>query len=285
MMRHDLRFGARMLRKSPGFTLTVVITLGLGIGLNSAIFSMVSGILFRDPPIPHPDRVVVVTFLDPAKGSDQNPASALEFSTLREGHVFKAIAAASYDDVAMTGQGEPERTTVARVTPNYFELSAVAARLGRTFTPTEDASTQQSSAVISYELWQGRFGGDSGVIGKTMTLAQQTYTVVGVMPAEFQIASVPCAVWTPASLVAQSLRPDTSNDRSLHVVARLRDGVSIQEAQAQTATILRHLEQNNPADKGRTPRLIGLREALVEPAVRTATVRVCRQRGVRRCST
>ena len=116
-MRQDLRFGARMLRKSPGFTLTVVITLGLGIGLNSAIFSMVSGILFREPPIPHPDRVVVVTFLDPAKGSDQNPASALEFSTLREGHVFKAIAAASYDDVAMTGQGEPERTTVARVTP------------------------------------------------------------------------------------------------------------------------------------------------------------------------
>jgi len=273
MMRQDLRFGARMLRKSPGFTLTVVITLGLGIGLNSAIFSMVSGILFRQPPIPHPDRVVVVTFLNPARGSDQNPASALEFSTLcQEGHVFKAIAAASYEELAMTGQGEPERATVARVTPNYFELFAVAARLGRTFTPTDDPSTQQSSAVISYELWQGRFGGDSGVIGKTITLAQQAYTVVGVMPAEFQIASVPSAAWTATSFVAQSLSPDKRDERSLDVVARLRDDVGIPEAQAQAATILRALEQDRPADKGWTPRLVGLREALVEPNVRTAII-------------
>src|SRR2546427_2345950 len=271
MMRQDLRFGARMLRKSPAFTLTVVITLGLGIGLNSAIFSMVRGILFREPPVPHSDTVVVVTFANPAKGSDQNLASALEFSKLRhEGHAFKAIAAASYEDAAMTGPGEPERTTIAQVTPNYFELLAVAARLGRTFTPSADASTQQSNAVISYDLWQGRFGGDSGIIGKTMTLAGQTYTVIGVMPAEFQIASVPCAVWTPTSFVAQSLRPDERDDRSLHVVARLRDGVSNQEAQAQTAAILRPLEQDNPADKGWTPRLLGLKEALVEPQVRTA---------------
>jgi putative ABC transport system permease protein len=271
MMRHDLRIGARMLRKSPGFTLTVVITLGLGIGLNSAIFSMVSGILFREPPVQHPDRVVVVTFANPATGSDRNPASALEFSTLRhEGHVFKAVAAAAYEDVAMTGQGEPERTTIAQVTPNYFDLLAVAARLGSTFAPSEDASTQQSNAVISYELWQGRFGGDSDVIGKTVTLAQQTYTVIGVMPAEFQIASVPCAVWTPTSFVAQSLRPDKRDDRSLNVVARLQDGVSIQEAQAQTAAVLRPLEQDNPADEGWTPKLLGLKEALVEPQVRTA---------------
>jgi hypothetical protein len=156
------------------------------------------------------------------------------------------------------------------VTPNYFDLLVVAARLGSTFTPSEDASTRQSNAVISYDLWQGRFGGDSEVIGKIMTLAQQTYTVIGVMPAKFQIASVPCAVWTPTSFVAQSLRPDKRDDRSLNVVARFRDGVSIQEAQAQTAAILRPLEQDNPADKGWTPRLLGLREALVEPQVRTA---------------
>src|SRR6266704_1729387 len=273
MMRPDLRFGARMLRKSPGFTSIVVITLGLGIGLNSAIFSMVSGLLLREPPVAHPDRVVVVTFENLEKGSDEDPASALEFATLRqESQVFQAVAAASYDDVAMTGQGEPERTTTAQVTPNYFELLGVAPRLGSTFTPREEAIAQQSSAVISYELWQRRFGGDAGVIGETVTLSQQTYTVIGVMPAEFQIASVPCAVWTPTSFLAQSLRPDTRDDRRLSVVARLRDGVSIQEAQARTATILRHLEQDDPADKGWTPRLSGLREALVEPGVRTAIV-------------
>src|SRR3989454_10692412 len=108
LMRQDLRFGARMLRKSPGVTLTVVITLGLGIGLNSAIFSMVSGVLFREPPVQHPDRVVVGTFANPATGSDRNPASALEFSTLRhEGHVFKAVAAASYGGAAIAGPGGP----------------------------------------------------------------------------------------------------------------------------------------------------------------------------------
>ena len=267
----DLRFGARILRKSPGFTSIVVITLGLGIGLNSAIFSMVSGLLLREPPVPHPDRVVVVTFANLEKGWDESPASALEFATLsHESQVFETVAAAAYDDVAMTGQGEPERTTTAHVTPNYFELLAVAARLGSTFTPREEAIAHQSSAVISYELWQRRFGGDAGVIGKTITLSQQTYTVIGVMPAEFQVASVPCAVWTPTSFVAQSLRPDKRDDRRLNVVARLRDGVSIPEAQARTATILRHLEQDDPADRGWTPRLSGLREALVEPGVRTA---------------
>jgi putative ABC transport system permease protein len=273
MAWQDLRFGTRMLRKSPGFTLTVVITLGLGIGLNSAIFSMVSGILFRQPPVRNPERIVVVTFANPAKGSDQNPASALEYSTLtHEGHAFTEVAAASYDEVAMTGRGEPERVTTAQVTANYFDLFAAPPRLGRTFTTAEDATRQPSDAVIGYDLWQRRFGGDAGIVGKTITLAQQTYSVIGVMPAEFQSASGPCAVWTPTSFVAQSLRPDKRDDRNLNVVARLRDGVSIREAQVETATILRHLEQDHPGDKGWTPRLVGLREALVEPGVRTAII-------------
>jgi len=272
-MMRDLRFGARMLRKRPAFALTVVTTLGLGIGLNSAIFSIVNGVLFRQPPVRSPERVVVVTFENPATGSNQSQASALEFMTFRhEGDVFKEIAAASYDDVAMTGQGEPQRISTAQVTPNYFELFAVPARLGRTFTTSEDAPGQQSEAVISYDLWQGRFGGDSGIIGRTMTLAQRPYTVVGVMPAEFQFAFVPCAIWTPASFGPQSLGQDKRDDRTLSVVARLRDGVTIREAQAQATTIIRRLEQDNPTNKDWTARLVVLKEALVEPGVRAAII-------------
>src|SRR6267378_1569537 len=269
----DVRYSLRVLRKSPAFGLTVIITLCLGIGLNTAIFSMVSGILLRDPPVKDAEHIVAVTLANPEQGSDRNPVSAAEFSALREqGQFFKEIAAASYEDLVMTGQGEPERVTTAQVTPNYFELLAVSARVGRTFTAGENVAKQKFDAVISYDFWQGRFGGDPGIIGKPFTLAQQAYTVIGVMPAEFKYASMPCAVWIPESFVTQSLRQDRHHVRNLNVLVRLIDGVSIHEAQAQAATILQHLEQDSLADKGWAPRLVGLREILVEPNVRTAVL-------------
>jgi len=209
MIWQDVRFAIRLLLKSPVFSLTVIITLGLGIGLNSAIFSVVSGILLRDPPVKAPEHIVVVTMANSEQGSDRNPVSASEFSVLREqGHFFKEIAAASYDDLVMTGRGEPERVTAAHVTPNYFELLAVPARIGRTFAPGDEVAKQKFDAVISYDFWQGRFGGDYGIIGKTLILAQQNYTVIGVMPAEFKYAFMPCAVWIPESFVTQSLLQD-----------------------------------------------------------------------------
>jgi len=273
MLWQDLRFGARMLRKSPGFTLTVIVTLSLAIGLNSAIFSLVSGMLLREPPVKNAARVVVVTLENAEKGEERGPASALEFAALREqGRIFKEIAGASYQDLALTERGEPERITAAQVSPNYFDVFEMSAQLGRTFPSGERLAQQKFDAVISYNLWQRRFGGDSLVIGKTLTLAQQNYTVVAVMPAAFHYAYMPCDVWTPESFVTQSLRPDQREVRNLHVLARLTDGVSLQEAQAQTATIIKQLEQSNLADKGWIPRLIGLREALVEPNVRTAVL-------------
>ena len=273
MIWQDVRFAIRLLLKSPVFSLTVIITLGLGIGLNSAIFSVVSGILLRDPPVKAPEHIVVVTMANSEQGSDRNPVSASEFSVLREqGHFFKEIAAASYDDLVMTGRGEPERVTAAHVTPNYFELLAVPARIGRTFAPGDEVAKQKFDAVISYDFWQGRFGGDYGIIGKTLILAQQNYTVIGVMPAEFKYAFMPCAVWIPESFVTQSLLQDQHHVRNLNVLVRLIDGVSLHEARAQAATILQQLEQDSLADKGWAPRLMGLKETLVEPGVRTAVL-------------
>jgi putative ABC transport system permease protein len=273
MLWQDLRFAARMLRKSPGFTLTVVVTLSLGIGLNSAIFSLVSGILLREPRIKNAARVVAVTLENAEKGAERSPASAPEFAALREqGRVFKEIAGASYQDLVLTGRGEPERITTAQVSPNYFDVFEMSAQFGRTFTSGETLAEQKFDAVISYNLWERRFSRDSGIVGKTLTLAQHNYTVIGVMPAEFNYAYMPCDVWTPESFVTQFLRPDQPEVRNLNVSARLADGVSLQEAQAQTATIIKQLEQSNLADKGWIPRLIGLREVLVEPNVRTAVL-------------
>src|SRR5437660_429937 len=269
----DLRYGLRALRKTPAFSLTVIITLCLGIGLNSAIFSMVSSILLRDPPVKDPEHIVVITLANPEKGSDRNAVSASEFSALREqGSFFTEIAAASYDDLVMTEQGQPELITTAQATPNYFELLGVPARVGRTFTTGENVAKQKSDAVISYDLWQGRFGGDPGIIGTPLTLAQQTYTVIGVMPAEFKYSFLPCAVWIPESFVTRSLLQDQRHVRNLNVLARLRNGTSLREAQAQAATILQRFEQDSLADKGWTPRFVGLREILLEPNVRTAVL-------------
>src|SRR6266581_5107403 len=269
----DLRYGLRALRKTPAFSLTVIITLCLGIGLNSAIFSMVTGILLRDPPVKEPEHIVVITWANPEKGSDRNPISASEFSALREqGHFFTEIAAASYEDLVMTRGGQPELITTAQATPNYFELLGVPALVGRTFTTGENVAKQKSDAVISYDLWQGRFGGDPGIIGTPLTLAQQTYTVIGVMPAEFKYSFLPCAVWIPESFVTRSLLQDQRHVRNLNVLARLMNGTSLHEAQAQAATILQRFEQNSLADKGWTPRFVGLREILVEPHVRTAVL-------------
>jgi predicted permease len=273
MLWQDFRFGARMLGKSPGFAFTIIFTLSLGIGLNSAIFSLVDGILLREPAVKNAAGVVVVTLEHAEKGEERSPASALEFAALREpGHVFQEIAAASYHELVLTGRGEPERVTVAQVTPNYFQLLGATARFGRTFTPSESVEKQKFEAVINYDLWQGRFGADSAIVGQTVTIAQQNYTVIGVMPAEFNYAYTPCDVWTPESFVTQSLRLDQRDTRNVNVLARLMDGVSVQEAQAQTAATIQQLEQNNPADKGWIPRLIGLREILVEPNVRRAVL-------------
>jgi putative ABC transport system permease protein len=269
----ELRFAARMLRGSPAFALTVIFTLSLGIGLNSTIFSMVSGILLRNPPVKDPGQLVAVTLVNAEQGTARNPVSATEFSVLREqGHFFKEIAAASYEDLVLTGRGEPQRITTAQVTANYFEVFGVPPRLGRTFVPGESMGKQGFDAVISYDLWQERFGADPGILGKTLTLAQRNYTVIGVMPAEFRYAYMPCAAWIPETFVRQALRPDQRDVRNLNVLAKLTDGVNIREAQAQAATIIQHLEQDNLADRGWNARLVGLKEILVEPNVRTAVL-------------
>ena len=151
----DLRYGLRMLRKNPGFASTVILTLGLGIGLNSAIFTVASGFLLREPPVKDPPNAVMLTMVNPAESSDRNPVTPTEFSALRgQVHSFEGMAAVLIENLPLIGRGDPESVTVARVTSNYFALLGVPAHVGRTFVPGEGPAKQQFNVIISSDLWQ-----------------------------------------------------------------------------------------------------------------------------------
>ena|SRR5690348_3723828 len=265
----DLRYGLRMLRKKPGFASTVILTLGLGIGMNSAIFTVANGFLLREPPITDPHRVVMVTMADPSNGRQRDAATPAEFVVLRQdSHLFAETAALQLENLPLTGHGDPENVTVARVTPNYFALLGVPASLGRTFRPDTSQVDQKVNAIIGYDLWQRRFNADPGIIGRTLTLAGQIYTVIGVMPEQFKYAFVPCAVWIPGSFNAQPLNSGHSETRDLNIFGRLGTGATLRNAQVQTDTIIQRLAHDTPAEKGWVAHVLTLQDALVGEGTR-----------------
>ncbi len=269
----DLRYAVRMLRKNPGFASTVILTLGLGIGLNSAIFTVASGFLLREPPVKDPPNVVMLTMVKPTESWDRNPVTPTEFSALR-GQVpsFEDMAAVLIENLPLIGRGDPESVTVARVTSNYFALLGVPAHLGRTFVPGEGPATQQFNVIISSDLWQRKFNADPAIVGKTVTLGGQIYTVVGIMPEQFKYALMPCAIWIPDSFDAQTLGSAQREDRNLYVFARLKSGVTLREAQVQTNAILERLAHDSPVDRGWVANVMTLQAALVEEGTRTAVL-------------
>lgn len=269
----DLRLGLRMLRKNPGFTSTVILTLGLGIGMNSAIFTVANGFLLREPPVTDPPTVVMVTMANPLKGRQRDQATPTEFLALqRESQLFEGIAALQLDNLPLTGRGDPQSVTVARVTPNYFALLGAPARMGRVFSPDMSQAEQKFNAIISFDLWRRTFDADPGIIGKTLTLAGQIYTVIGIMPDEFKYAFVPCAVWLPDSFNAQPLSSGQSEKRDLNIFARLRTGHTLRDVQVQTNGIIERLAHNNSTDKGWVAHVLTLRDTLVEDSNGTAVL-------------
>jgi predicted permease len=269
----DLRYGLRMLRKNPGFASTVILTLGLGIGLNSAIFTVASGFLLRVPPVKDPLNVVMLTMVNPAESWDRNPVTRTEFSALRgRVHSFEGMAAVLIENLPLIGRGDPESVTVARVTSNYFALIGVPAHLGRTFVPGEGPATQQFNAIISSDLWQRKFNADPAIVGKTVTVAGKIYTVIGIMPEQFKYAFMPCAIWILDSFDAQSLGSAQREDRNLNVFARLKTDMTLREAQVETNAILERLAHDSPADRGWVANVMTLQAALVEEGTRTAVL-------------
>jgi len=261
MLFHDLRYAVRGLFKNPGFTIAAVLTLALGIAVNATMFSLVSAFLLRRPPVRDPERVAVVSAVNPAPAfhADASSVSAPNYLGWREAnHVFEDMAAADeYRTVSLTAQGhsaaaeQPEALRSAAVSPNYFSVLGVAPQFGRPFEAGEDQPGRDHVVILSYELWDRRFGADRSLIGRTLRLNRENYTVIGVMPESFRLLGFTPQLWTPLVLTATDQTAVAHKDRSLHLFARLKAGATVEHARAEFVTLARRAEQNFPeAEKG-----------------------------------
>jgi putative ABC transport system permease protein len=265
----DVRYGARLLAGHKGFTAVAVLTLGLGIGANTAIFSVVNELLLNPLPYPGAERIVMLWEISP-EGTHQNPTSAANFRSWREqGTVFESMAAFTDRRFNLTGGGgEPEEVPVQLATPELFRVLGVKPVLGRALKPEDALPDAPDVAVLSHDFWLRRFGGDRGIVGRPIMLNGSPSTVVGVLPPGFQwhlrqISNVtrPPEIWVALTLPAEE---PYSRGRSLSAVARLKPGASITQAEAGMKTIHARLEQDSPKyNKGTRAEVIPLREQFV----------------------
>ena len=242
---NDLRYAIRLQRKNPGFTIVAVIALALGIGANTAIFSVVNTVLLRPLPYKDPERLVMVWEEATKAGYPQDTPAAANFVDWRtQNQTFEGMAAITDDSFNLTGTGDPERLEGQRVSTDLFPLFGVEPQIGRVFTAAEDQPGNERVVLLSYGLWQRRFGGDAGIVGKTLQLNGAGYTVVGVMPARFQFPTPDDEVWVPVAFTQEDAA--NRNRHYLRVVGRLKPGVSLAQAQADMSTIATRLQQQYP---------------------------------------
>ncbi len=239
----DARYSLRVLVKEPGFTLLAIVTLALGIGATTAIFTVVDSVLLRPLPYADADRLVVALH-GPEASAPVSPADFLDYR--REASGFDGLAAAQAWGVTLGGGDRPERIAALRVSADLLDLLGVPALLGRTFLAGEDQRGREAVVVLGYGLWQRRFGGDRSIVGRSVTIDGAPSTVVGVMPASFRFApfwQTRAELWAPLPL---SDRTGDRDGRSLRVFGRLKRGVSVAQAQQELAAIAARLEREHP---------------------------------------
>jgi putative ABC transport system permease protein len=260
----DIRYGVRGLLKRPGFTAIALIALALGIGANTAIFSLVNAVLLRPLPFAEPDKLVWV-FGNIRNGANRASVSPLDFLDYRKQNTaFEEFAASIGVPISLnlTGNGEPERLTGAAVTGNYFQALGVKAALGRTFLLENEKPGSDQVAVLSYGLWQKRFGGDPDILNKTVTLDGKTCQVLGVMAQDFSFPQS-AELWVPLNF---DISPGMKQRKAhfLRPIGKLKPGVTLAQAQADTDAVARRLEEQYPeTNTGWNLRLVSLREQLV----------------------
>jgi predicted permease len=240
----DVRLGLRMLRKNVGFTALAVLALGLGIGANTAVFSVASAFLRKPVSFPQSDRLVMVTNLAPQQTigwSTVSPADYLDWKN--QSHSFEEMTAWRWDGWNITGNGDPEKLAGARVPSNFFHTLGVMPAMGRPFRPDEEQPGHDQEAILSYGLWQRRFGSDPNIVGKTMILDHKTCDIVGVMGKDFAFP-VAVVIWRPLALAPQE--QTLRSNHSLMPVGLLKPGVPLREAAAEMATIEGRLQKQFP---------------------------------------
>jgi putative ABC transport system permease protein len=261
----DVRYALRQLRKSPGFTSAAVLMLALGIGANTAIFSMVNAVLLRPLPYQEADRLVMVWEQNPHRGWFENVVSAANFlDWKKQNDVFTDMAAFESNFFNLSGGNKPEEIAGERVTTNLFSVLGVRPLRGRSFLPEEE-KRGASAVILSYGLWQQNFGGDAALVGKPISLNGQAYTVVGILPATFaDDYSASFAQHSRVWISGLNLQPDGRELHDYHAIARLKPGVTQAQAQTEMDAIASRIEQQYPESRGWGVALVGLHDQVVK---------------------
>ena len=243
----DLRYGVRMLIKKPGFTVVAIVTLALGIGANTAIFSVVNAVLLEPLPYRAPGELVLVQHLYEKTGARSESVSYTDFQDWRaQNHVFADLAIFRGASFAVAVGDDLEQIRGANVSANFFQLLGVNPIRGRTFLPAEEAPGSEKVAVLSHVLWQRVFGADEEIVGRQIKLGDQLFTVIGVLPPDFKFPFrlERAEIWTTTSMLPAGMMGRGA--RNFQALARLKPGVSLQAAQTEMAAIAKRLEQENP---------------------------------------
>jgi len=261
----DLKFAIRHLLKSPGFTSVAILIMALGIGANTAIFSVVHSVLLEPLPFQDPDRLVQLWHVPPQSsfpGMTQFAVSAANFlDWQKQNDVFTGMALYSHGGFELTGHGKPETIHAGKVTSGFFSVLGVQPIYGRVFLPEEDQPGRNKELILSYKTWQTRYAADPNAVGRTVTLDGAPYVIVGVMGPKMTKPDY-AEVWTPLGLTAEEAA--VRGEHHFLAIARLKPGVTLAQAQAEMSTISHRLEQSYPADdKGWGASVISLRDDLV----------------------
>jgi len=265
-LTQDLKYGLRMLAKNPGFTAVAVLTLALGIGANTAIFSVVNGVLLNPLPYPEPSQLVTLHESKP-----NFPYGSISYPNFRdwqkENHTFSSIAVASGYGFTLTGAGEPERARAEFVSSDFFPLLGVKPLMGRTFAPGEDEIGAAPIALLSAGFWQRKFGSSRDILGKALILDGRSYTIVGVIPSSFDLllkSFSPKEVYIPIGQWDHHGLKIREAGLGIHGIGRLKPGVTLQQARADMDGVTRNLAVAYPdADKGISAGILPLREDMV----------------------
>ena len=246
VFQQDLRYTTRGLRRSPGFAITAILVVALGVGANTAAFSVADFVLLRPLPFPQPDRLMMLWERIPGYQMELSPGNYADWKA--QAKSFSVMGAYFSDAVNLTGSGEPQRIQAARVTWDLFPTLGAHAFAGRLFAASDTVAGQ--SLVISHDLWQTQFGGDTHVLGKTVRLDGSPYTIVGIMSQDFHFPNRDIGIWKTMQFTTEDLAP--RNDNYIYVVGRLKTGVTIDAARAELSLIAKRLEERFPVENKNT---------------------------------